>query len=303
MATDPPPAAAKWVVATTVPRDSPPAPFDVLVPPDPRTAVVAHVPHSSTVIPDAVRAEILLDDPALTRELVRLTDWHTDRLFSWLLDYGATMFVNRLSRLVFDPERFVGDGAEPMESVGQGVVYTQTTGGDPLRVRSAEDRSRRIEALYDPYHAALTALVAEVKQEFGHCLILDCHSFATVPLPSEADQSRPRPDICIGRDPFHTPSALGDALQAALVAEEFDVRFDAPFSGTLVPLRFYQRDQAVSSVMLEVRRGLYCDEATGELLPTADEVRGRVARAVTAALDAAPHRGIRRVRRSQGGHP
>lgn len=264
------------------------APFDVLVPSGPRSAVVAHVPHSSTVIPGQIRAEILLDDVALAKELVRLTDSHTDRLFSWLLDNSATMFVNRLSRLVFDPERFVGDAIEPMESVGQGVVYTRTTAGDPLQVLSAEDRSRRIETLYEPYHAALSALVADVVGEFGHCLILDCHSFPTVPLPSETDQSQPRPDICIGRDPFHTPPALADALRAALMVEGFDVRFDAPFSGTLVPLRFYQRDRAVSSVMIEVRRGLYCDETTGDLLPSAGDVGGRLEKAVIAALDAAP---------------
>lgn len=193
------------------------APFDVLVPSGPRIAIVAHIPHASTVIPDPVRAEILLDDSGLAAELIRLTDWHTDRLFSWLLDNGGAMFVNRLSRLVFDPERFIGDAIEPMESVGQGVVYTRTTAGDPLRVLSAEDRSRRIETLYEPYHAALAALVAAVVGEFGHCLIVDCHSFPTVPLPSETDQSEPRPDICIGRDPFHTPPALAEALRAGLM--------------------------------------------------------------------------------------
>lgn len=108
------------------------ATFDVLVPSRPRMAVVAHIPHASTVIPDPVRAEILLDDASLAAELIRLTDWHTDRLFSWLLDHGATMFVNRLSRLVFDPERFVGDTIEPTEAVGQGVVYTRTTAGVPF---------------------------------------------------------------------------------------------------------------------------------------------------------------------------
>ena len=34
----------------------------------------------------------------------------------------------------------------------------------------------------------LTALVAEALEAFGTCLVLDAHSFATVPLPHEPDQ-------------------------------------------------------------------------------------------------------------------
>jgi N-formylglutamate amidohydrolase len=44
--------------------------------------IVAHVPHSSTVIPPDVRAGLLVDDETLADELVRLTDWHTDDLYA-----------------------------------------------------------------------------------------------------------------------------------------------------------------------------------------------------------------------------
>ena len=262
------------------------APFK-LVRPQPGVAptpLIAHVPHASTVIPPREREQIILDDASLKRELVRLTDWHADQLFSWVLEFGGPMFVSTLSRLVVDPERFASDDDEPMAAVGQGVVYTKTTDGDPLARISPGERARRIREYYEPYHEALTAAVASTRERFGTAIILDCHSFASVPLPSEPDQSPDRPDICIGTDPFHTPAALPEALESALRAEGLKVARDRPFAGTLVPLELLGVESGVQSVMIEVRRGLYCDEATGERSTAFDVTRDAVERAVRAGV-------------------
>lgn len=258
--------------------------FAIIGPRTARRPIVAHVPHASTAIPADIRAEILLEDDALARELVRLTDWHSDELFAFMVDLGAPMFVNRLSRLVFDPERFVDDADEPMAAVGQGVVYTRSSDGEPLRSISDAVRTRRIAESFDPYHAAFAALVADTLDRFGRCLIVDCHSFSTEPLPSEPDQAPDRPDICIGTDAFHTPSELADTLRVAMAGEGFRVRLDSPFAGSFVPLAYYGQDERVTSVMLEVRRGLYCDESTGRLSASFGTTQGRLAHAIRAVV-------------------
>ena len=51
--------------------------IEIVTPRARRTSLVAHVPHGSTFIPPTARELILLDDGALQRELVRMTDWHT----------------------------------------------------------------------------------------------------------------------------------------------------------------------------------------------------------------------------------
>lgn len=229
--------------------------------------VVAHVPHAGTWIPPDVRATMLLDDADLAQELLVMTDHHTDQLFGWLVDRGASAIVNQWSRLVMDPERFEDSAAEPMERVGQGVVYTRTSDGRRLREADPAERERLVERLYRPWHRSLSGLVDEALEAVGRCLVIDCHSFGPVPLPSEADQSPDRPEVCVGTDPFHTPAGLAGALEAALRAEGFEVRRDAPFGGAMVPLERYRRDARVHAVMLEVRRDLYCDGSTGELLP------------------------------------
>jgi N-formylglutamate amidohydrolase len=106
-----------------------------------------------------------------------------------------------------------------------------------------------------------------------------------VPLPSEADADPDRPDVCLGTDPVHTPGPLVAGLRAALEAEGFRVAVDRPFAGSLVPLRWLGTDARVRSVMLEVRRGTYMDEATGAPLAAFDGVAAALRRAVAGVLE------------------
>ncbi len=120
--------------------------------------------------------------------------------------------------------------------------------------------------------------------------MLDCHSFPSLPLPSEIDQVPDRPDICIGTDAMHTPPDLAESMAAAFGAEGFRVRRDSPFAGTFVPSGFYGREQRVRSVMIEVRRGLYMDEVTALRRHDFDDVVVAIERAATNGLRASPMR-------------
>ncbi len=250
--------------------------------------LIAHIPHSQTLIGPLQRRQILLSDEELQRELVRMTDWHTDHLFSWVLEMGGSLFIYLLSRLVMDPERFSDDAREPMAAKGQGVVYTKTTDGRVLATITPAERELRITELYTPYHEGLTALLHSVLRKEPWLYLLDCHSFSTTPLPHEPDQTPDRPDICIGTDSYHTSQPFADRLQETFAAEGFRVAQNAPFKGTYVPEAFLHTDARINSIMIEVRRGLYCNEETGERLPEFDEVRAALHRAVSSVLKPRP---------------
>src|SRR5690606_22745993 len=86
-------------------------------------------------IPADVRAGIVLDDAGLERELDHITDAHTAALAEAAARAAGRTpwrFVNGLSRLVVDPERFPDD-REEMLAVGMGAVYTRTTHREALR--------------------------------------------------------------------------------------------------------------------------------------------------------------------------
>jgi N-formylglutamate deformylase len=170
-----------------------------------------------------------------------------------------------LSRLVCDVERFPSDEDEPMAARGMGVSYIRTSMGDDLRAKpDASHRQALLDRWYWPHHAKLERAVNDVIMRSGACLIVDCHSFASVALPYELDQTSERADICVGTDSFHTPSTVRDAIVKAAQKEGYSVAVDAPFAGALVPLSAYRKDRRVLSVMIEVNRRLYMDELTGQ---------------------------------------
>ncbi|MFB6634962.1 N-formylglutamate amidohydrolase [Streptomyces sp. NPDC056362] len=241
-----------------------------LLPGAPDSPVLLHVPHSSREIPRDVREGILLDDGELARELDHLTDAHTAEIAAVAsAAAGSTpwRFVNRLSRLVVDPERFP-DEREEMLSVGMGAVYTRTAHRAPLRPEGF-DPGPLLDRYFAPYARAMTDVVAERLAVAGRVVIVDVHSYPSGRLPYELHGDGPRPPVCLGTDAFHTPPALLEAARRAFGGLG-GVGTDSPFAGTYVPLEHYGRDPRVSALMVEIRRDLYMGEPGGPAGPGAE---------------------------------
>ncbi|MGW7435026.1 N-formylglutamate amidohydrolase [Streptomyces sp. NPDC054849] len=229
--------------------------------------VILHVPHSSRVIPKPVRNGIVLDDRALGQELDHITDSHTADIAAAAAAGSAVTpwrFVNGLSRLVVDPERFP-DEREEMLAAGMGAVYTRTTHGERLRPDGFDGRPL-IDRYFHPYAEAMTRAVEDRLEAVGRAVIIDVHSYPTKPLPYELHADGPRPPICLGTDPFHTPDGLLAAAEKAF-AGFGGTGLDSPFSGTYVPLRYYGKDSRVGALMVEIRRDAYMSEPGGPAGP------------------------------------
>lgn len=247
--------------------------------------VILHVPHDSTDIPDWVRPQFRLNDEGLADELLRMTDHHTLQLFTGGRQMAQVVRAN-VSRLVVDVERFEDDSQEPMAGRGMGVIYTATSQGDPLRrpITDAE-REELLHLHYHPHHAALTEAVDAVLDKYSLCLVLDCHSFPSVPLPCNEVQDPERTDICIGTDDFHTPDQVRQAFVREIEEAGFSIEVNTPFAGAMVPLKHYRTDRRVVAVMVEVNRKLYMDEKTGEKLPDFASAADRIRRCCLQALE------------------
>ncbi|MEV4416800.1 N-formylglutamate amidohydrolase [Catellatospora sp. NPDC049609] len=251
-------------------------------PGDASSPVVLHVPHASRRVGEPAASGLVLDGAALAAELDHMTDAHTD-----LIAAGAAQasrlrpwrFVNEWSRLVVDPERFPDD-REVMRAVGMGAVYTRTSHGERLRADDPDVERRLLDRHFHPYAAGMTALVDERLAATGRAIVLDVHSYPSLPLPYELHGDGPRPQVCLGTDVAHTPPALRAAAREAFAA--YEVGFDSPFAGCYVPLKHYGTDPRVTALMIEVRRDVYATEPGGpphEGLP-------RLAAALSALVDA-----------------
>jgi N-formylglutamate deformylase len=262
--------------------------FEIL-PGDPRSPVLLHVPHAGTEVPAWTRPHLLLDDAALAAELAALTDHATDALAAAAADRARMrpfVLVNKVSRFVVDPERFP-DEREEMAAVGMAAVYTRGTRGQRIRAADPLHTAALLEAYYRPWGDAVQTAVEERLAATGRAVLLDVHSYPSRALPYELHADRARPHVCLGTDAGHTPPWLVAEARTAF-ADVGSIALDAPFVGTYVPLAHHRMDERVLSLMLEIRRDAYLVEPVGPLTAGVEGVVAALARLVDAVSAGVP---------------
>ena len=223
--------------------------------------ILIHIPHSSYLIPEEYRNIFFLKDDDLRQEQIKMSDSYTDELFDVK---GIQKHIFPISRLVCDVERFRNEEDEEMTKQGMWVCYTKTSDCKPLKNVDSNHKQEILKLYYDKHHSVFGNQVEQMLQECKQCLIIDAHSFSSMPLPYELHSQNFRPDICIGTDDFHTPKEIADYFYKEFSELGYKVGINNPFCGTIVPLKYYQKNNNVHSVMLEINRSLYMDELTGE---------------------------------------
>jgi len=224
-------------------------------------SIVLHIPHASKHIPYEYLKYFTLSKKDLQFELLKMTDHFTDELFDVSYD-NIYQLKFPISRLLVDVERFEKDELEPMFKVGMGCVYEKTHDGKSLKLVK-DIKHELINKFYKIHHENFTKFVDVKLKQNNKVLIIDCHSFPKHPLPYELNQEVDRPKICIGTDNFHTSEKLKNSFGELFEGLNLTVKYNEPFKGSIVPLKFYNKDKRVQSVMIEVRRDLYMNEKTG----------------------------------------
>jgi len=221
--------------------------------------VILHAPHGGRTIPPEHLDAYLISLPELEAEKDVMTDHHTNTLVAAIT--GASAVINDLSRFAVDVERFP-DESEEMNAVGMGVLYTHGSRGQEIRRLAAVDEAALL-GYFAAYSRRFTELVEATLARHGRAVIIDVHSYPQDELPYELHGGGPRAPLCVGSDPFHASEAFLHSVTASFAGLESAA--NTPFAGAYVPLKHYRTDARVSSVMLEIRRDVYLDEATVEL--------------------------------------
>ena len=123
-----------------------------------------------------------------------------------------------------------------------------------------DNRQELLKRYYIPHYQKLTEAVEKSLLANNHCTIIDGHSFPALPLPYELNQTAFRPDFCLGTDDFHTSEELVERVETILESCGYSTARDQPFSGTIVPMKYYRKDHRVQSLMIEINRWLYLAE-------------------------------------------
>lgn len=218
-------------------------------------SLIFHIPHSSTAIPtEAIKTYV--SEEVLVKEMGLLTDFSTDEIFNF--DFGKSI-VFPYSRIFCDVER-LKDEDEPMYQKGRGFYYTKTDSGKTLRKENKKEKAYLKKHLYNAHHNYLEKIVGDKLNTNGFATIIDCHSFSDTPFKSDIEQGNDRPDFCLGTDDAHTPNWLLSIVHTFLIQKGFTVAINYPYSGTIVPKKYHQKNCNVNSLMIEVNRKLYIEK-------------------------------------------
>lgn len=216
--------------------------------------LILHIPHSSIKIPS--KDGFVIDNEVIQAELNKLTDWFTDDLF----DSPNDIIIKAdFSRIFCDPERFIDDNIEMMSKYGMGVLYDRTDSGEKMREVSSTMREHIIKKYYVPHHKRLNDSVETQLKKYSSVLIIDCHSFSDTPFIRDIDKRPNRPEINIGTDDYHTPRFIIDRTVNYFESQGYSIGMNWPYSGTIVPVKYYNKSVKVHSIMIEINRKLYID--------------------------------------------
>lgn len=214
-----------------------------------------HLPHCGLKIPTQFLNDYYLSKQELENNIYEYCDIYTDEIFEKMFKkFGGVK--NEYSRLFFDPERFSDDNKEEMYKKYRLGWFYENTILDKKRLRSLNNKDL-IKKYYDEHHRQLNDLTQHKLDTFNQCTIIDCHSFSDREY-WFLNKTSDFPDICIGYEDYHIDKELIEIIKKEF--SEYKIGLNTPYSGSLVPMRYWQKDKRVKSVMIEINKRVYTKE-------------------------------------------
>lgn len=220
--------------------------------------LLVSMPHIGTDIPAELKA-------GYTQEALGVedTDWHLHRLYNFLPLLGASVLRPRYSRYVIDLNRPPDDAPMYPGASNTELCPTRFFSGAPLYRAGHEpgpdERARRREAYWQPYHSALAAELARLKARHGFALLWDAHSIRShIPWLFEGKL----PDLNIGTaDGASAHEAITDAVaQACDASIQISLAVNGRFKGGYITRHYGRPAEDVHAVQLEMCQSLYMQE-------------------------------------------
>jgi N-formylglutamate amidohydrolase len=262
----------------------------------PKVPVLLSVPHAGRDYPDCVFKALRLPQASL----LRLEDRYADLLARKVTALGYPVIVAHRARAWIDLNRDERDldvemvhGADranypapgAKQRGGLGLIPRRLSGdGDLWRQQFAiEDIERRITDFHRPYHAQVSAILADMRMRFGTAILLDLHS-----MPPIRQATFVPPQFVVG-DRFGKSAAsrFAGLLIGQITASGYAASLNHPYSGEHILARHGRPNANIHAVQIEVDRSLYLDSHLREPGQGLDRINFLVANLVNAVADEA----------------
>jgi N-formylglutamate amidohydrolase len=255
------------------------APYRLLTPERPFAPVVFTSAHSGREYSPDLMSGVRLCALSLRRS----EDCFVDELFAAAPEHGAPLLAANFPRAFCDANREAWEldpamFTDPLPgwvnttssrvNAGLGTIAKVVASGEPIYAVKLpfSEAERRIYTYWHPYHNVLARLIRDIKDRFGYCLVIDCHS---MPSGGQGKRGAVRPvDFVLG-DLHGSACALRvtRAAEAVLSGKGYLVRRNDPYAGGYITRHYGRPADDVHVLQIEIARGLYMDEGRIERLP------------------------------------
>ena len=242
-------------------------PVMVQMPPRVAAPLILASPHSGRVYPDALLERSSLDLSTLRQN----EDAYIDELLGFAKHLDIPMISANFPRCYVDVNRAADEiplswqkpGNTPSTAraeIGLGVIPTIIADKVPIYKRplKAKNALARLDGLYHPYHQKLSELIANALGQFGHALLLDCHS-----MPGFNQLGQRRPDIILGdrHGASCRPNTIAK-LEQLFIQAGYSVARNYPYAGGYVTSHYGRPDENMEVIQIEINRDIYLNPVT-----------------------------------------
>jgi N-formylglutamate deformylase len=224
--------------------------------------LVLSFPHTGTDIPAAFESRLV--SPWLAR---KDADWWIEKLYDFAADLGATMVRTTISRTIIDVNRDPSGVSLYPGQATTGLCPLTSFDGEPLykdgeEPDEAEIASRR-EIYFRPYHDALAAEIARLRESHPAVVLYDCHSIRSV-IPRLFEDTLPVFNIGTNSGASCAP-ALAEAVHGPCARSDFPAVLNGRFKGGYITRHYGKPADGVHAVQMELGCRGYMEEPLGSV--------------------------------------
>lgn len=218
--------------------------------------LIVAFPHTGTDLAD------VSDSFVSSWRAQRDADWWIDRLYAFARDLGATTVRTTISRSVIDVNRDLSGASLYPGMATTELCPTTTFDGTPLyrgAVPDAAEIARRRTLWFDPYHAALAAEIARLRDAHSAVVLYDAHSIRSR-IPRLFDGELPQFNIGT-HDGASCAPALAEAVAGLCAASGLGHVLDGRFRGGWTTRHYGRPETGVHAIQMELAMRGYLDES------------------------------------------
>jgi len=223
------------------------------------------MPHTGTEIPAALEPRFM--SPWLAR---KDADWWIELLYDFAVDLDASIVRTSISRSVIDVNRDPSGASLYPGQATTGLCPSETFDGEALyrngTAPGAPEIAERRAAYFDPYHDAVAAEIARLREKHQKIVLYDCHSIRSA-IPRLFEGTLPTFNIGTNSGASCDP-ALADAVAAHCAASGMGYVVNGRFKGGYITRAYGKPDKGVHAVQMELACRSYLPEPEGPPEPT-----------------------------------